>query len=452
MRVKLVKLWERLHASYWFIPAIMMVLAIGLAFAMVAVDRWLGLEDTDVSLGWTFEGGHEGAREVLGVIAASMIGVAGVTFSITIVAFSLAATQFGPRVLRNLMRDRGNQLTLGVFLATFVYAVLVQRTVRGGDAEFVPDTAVTVGVLLALASIGVLIYFIHHAAESIQAPTLLANVGRELVEGVEVMLGDRVGLRVTDDWDEFTPLRDGLPAALVDERACLLAPRSGYVQGLDLRKLLECATERDLVIRVVRRPGHFVLAGDPLLEIWPREGGERVLGRLEDDVVVGRFRTQQQDPMFALNQLVQVALRALSPSLNDPFTAMTALDWIGAGLARLVEGPAPAPWRYDDEGRLRVIADTPSVEEFAERALGGIRNACRDNPLGLLHLIQTVQTAANHATNAHQREVLRGHLTAIERDSHHAHFDPTDRRAVDEAVQRANDALQGVASPPAPIH
>ncbi|MDV2993798.1 MAG: hypothetical protein N4J56_003452 [Chroococcidiopsis sp. SAG 2025] len=186
--VKLGKLWDRLHSSYWFLPTTMAVLAIALAFTMLSLDR-AGFYGPLEKWGWIYTGGANGAREVLSSVAGSVISVAATAFSITIVALQLAASNYSPRLLRNFMQDTGNQLVLGTFIGTFIYCLLVLRTVRGdGDDydSFVPQLAVTVGILLALASIGVLIFFIHHASTIIQASHIIMEASHDLHQAIDI--------------------------------------------------------------------------------------------------------------------------------------------------------------------------------------------------------------------------------------------------------------------------
>lgn len=186
-------LWEYLRGTYWAVPSAMAVAAAGLSFGAIQLDEFTTTTVLD-RLSWVYTGGPEGARAVLSTIASSMITVAGVTFSITIVALTLASQQFGPRLLRNFLRDPGNQIVLGTFVSTFIYCLLVLRTVRGSDEEeFVPHLAVTLGVGLAMLSLGVLIYFIHHVATSIQAARIIANVAEDLEGAINQLFPDSVG-------------------------------------------------------------------------------------------------------------------------------------------------------------------------------------------------------------------------------------------------------------------
>ena len=257
---RLLGVWERVRTSFWLVPALMTVAAGALSYATVALDRRLGSEAMG-TLGWVWSGGASGARSVLSTIAGSMATVAGVVFSVNIVALTLASSQFGPRLLRNFTRDLGNQLVLGTFISTFLYCLLVLRTVRGADeGGFVPEVSVTCAVLLAVASVGVLIYFIGHVAEAIQAESLIAAVGQELREQIVGQYGEG-------------PVRDvGNPGRMLPHEAELpggtpspvRAGAGGYVQGIAHDDLAAAAAGLGAVVQVLHRPGDFVLAGEPL--------------------------------------------------------------------------------------------------------------------------------------------------------------------------------------------
>ena len=248
--------WETVRTTYWAVPSVMALAALALSIGMIQLDRALTPKLLG-TLSWVYTGGPEGARAVLSTIAGSMITVAGVTFSITIVALTLASQQFGPRLLRSFLRDLGNQIVLGTFVSTFVYCLLVLRTVRGNDdAQFVPHLAVTLGVVLAMLSLGVLIFFIHHVSTSIQASQIIAGVAADL----EALHRTRLfpgapGRRTT------TSRRSPLHPFAFDGGEARMSSRSstsGYVQAIDGARLMSTATERDLVVRVEAAPGQFV--------------------------------------------------------------------------------------------------------------------------------------------------------------------------------------------------
>ena len=345
--------WEALRGSFWLLPAAMTAAAIGLSFAAVAVDRATEAEEL---FGWTYRGGPDGARGVLATIAGSMVTVAGVVFSITVVALSLASQQFGPRLIRNFTRDRGNQLVLGTFVATFVYCLLVLRTVNGtGKATFVPELGVTVGVGLALASLGVLIYFIHHVAVSIQASAVVERVGAELDGLIGEVYPEEIGERAE-------PADRPAEAPPADARA-VRADATGYVVAVDADAVLRVAAGSDLVVHLPTPPGRFVRRGDAVALVVA--AGGRLPDGVEEDlrnaVTVGPTRTGYQDVEFGLLQLTEIAVRALSPGVNDPFTAAECVDRLGDALGRLAWRTFPAAERAlpdaDDREPLRDRAD-----------------------------------------------------------------------------------------------
>ncbi|MHB8808670.1 MAG: DUF2254 domain-containing protein [Desulfobulbaceae bacterium] len=354
MRVQVFKIWDRVRSSFWFLPAVMAGGAMVLAFATVALDKSV----TDwLTLNWslTFTGGAEGASSLLGAIAGSMITIAGVVFSMTLVALSLASSQLGPRLLGNFMRDTTTQMVLGTFVATFLYCLLVLRTIRRAEEiAFVPHLSVTLGVLLAVVSVGVLIYFIHHVSVSIQANEIVARVGTELIEGIERLFPETIGRGAPRIPTE--PPDAGFLDRFGREARPIGSAGDGYLQFIDGDALLALAMQEDVVIRLERRPGHYVVAGRPLVLIWP---GDRVTGQLMDRVnsafALGNQRTSVQDIEFTVNQLVEIAVRALSPGVNDPFTAMTCVDHLGSALCRLAQRDLPSPYRHDTQDQLRVI-------------------------------------------------------------------------------------------------
>ena len=255
----LLGVWDRLRTSFWFLPTIMAIAAVALSFGLVQLDAALG-PDAVRRLGWLYEFGPEGARAVLSAIASSMMTVAGLTFSITMLTLQLASSQFGPRLLRSFMRDRGNQLVLGTFTSTFLYCLLVLRTVRGTEgASFVPHLSVAFGVLLAALSLAVLIYFIHHVATGIRIETVLAELGKETQAAIDRLFPEQVGQ------EPSAPGMERKYRSVVEEFgsqvSLIRVKESGYVQRVDDDALMRIATESDLVIRVAADHIKLVLGG-----------------------------------------------------------------------------------------------------------------------------------------------------------------------------------------------
>lgn len=436
MKVKLGELWQALRSSYWFVPGMMTLGAAALALGMVALDGYLGDEAAE-ALGWIYSGGPDGARGVLSTIAGSMITVAGVTFSVLIVALSQAAAQFGSRVLVSFMRDTGNQFVLGAFVGTFLYCVLVLRTVRGGEdpGTFVPHLSVTGAVALAVLGVGVLIYFVHHAAVSIQVSSVIASVSSELHAGIERVFPAEEDAEDAGAGGDAPP-RDGNGEAV-------LAGRDGYVQALDADRLVGTARKAGAVVRVERGPGDFVAAGDALATVHGAAGADRGLERaVRRAFVLGPRRTPGQDVEFSVDQLVDVAVRALSPGINDPFTAATCVDRLGAALARVAERPDARRCHRDGEGSVRVVREeVPGFERLMDAAFAPVRHYAGGSSLVLLRLLDALARVAGAARDDHRRTVVRGHAARVAAAAARELADADDRAAVLERHRRVEEAL-----------
>jgi uncharacterized membrane protein len=342
-----------------------------LAYFLIQVDTWIGVEAVR-DFGWLYTFGPEGARAILSAIASSMITVAGLTFSITMLTLQLASSQFGPRLLRNFMRDRGNQLVLGTFIGTFIYCLLVLRTVRGTEeAHFVPHIAVAFGVLLAIASIAVLIYFIHHVATSIRIETLLAQLAAETSGAIDQLYPERMGLDGLLSGNAAP--ETFIPADFELRVRAISCGQNGYVQRVDVDALMGLATEHELIVRIEARPGRFVKEEDAILVAYPQESlSDEMAGRLRGAFVVGQERTPEQDLEFSIRRIVEIAQRALSPGINDPTTALYCIDRLGETLSRLAERNIPSPMRFDEKQRLRVMTQVASLDDLACSAFAAV--------------------------------------------------------------------------------
>jgi len=411
---RLLSFWDRLRTSFWFLPSAMAFAAVALSFVLLKVDTWLGAEPVR-DLGWLYTFGPEGARALLSAIASSMITVAGLTFSITMLTLQLASSQFGPRLLRNFMRDRGNQIVLGTFIATFVYCLLVLRTVRGTEgSSFVPHLAVAFGVLLALASIAVLIYFIHHIATSIRIETLLASLATETHAAVDRLYPERLG---RDSPPDAGAAEGFVPSGFERDARIMRADASGYVQRVDLDALLRLATEHDLVVRIATRPGRFVTKRDALCRAHPaKQVSDACAGQLQGAFVIGQERTPEQDLQFSTRRIVEIAQRALSPGINDPTTALYCIDRLSDTLGRLAERDIPSPCRFDGSGGLRVVTDVISLEELACPAFAAIaRYGLKDADV-IARLLEAMD-ALGQMAQPRSRQAIVALSEAICRDS-----------------------------------
>ncbi|GAB6143859.1 DUF2254 domain-containing protein [Desulfocicer niacini] len=411
-----------------------------LAFATVALDEPV-TDWVTINWAWTFTGGAEGASSLLGAIAGSMITIAGVVFSMTLVALSLASSQLGPRLLRNFMRDTTTQAVLGTFVATFLYCLLVLRTIRRTEEiTFVPHLSVTLSVLLAVVSVGVLIYFIHHVSVSIQADEIVARVGTELIEGIDRLFPENIGQGAPPIPTE--PPNAGFLGMFGREAIPIGSAEDGYLQFVDGDALMALAMQEDVVIRLERRPGHYVVAGRPLVLVWP---GNRVTDKFVDQVnsafALGNQRTPGQDIEFAVNQLVEIAIRALSPGVNDPFTAMTCVDHLGSALCRLVQRDIPSPYLHDTQDQLRVITPVFTFPDVTDAALNQIRQYGRTSTAVAIRLLETIAEVAGFVHRPEDRAALLRHAKMIVRGARDGLLEDEDRQEVEERFESANQLL-----------
>lgn len=391
--------WTRLRQSFWFIPALLCLGAVILAEGLIVIDRQWGNDGLGALDFLITRVGESGSRDLLGAIAGSMLTVASTTFSITIAVLALSSSTYGPRLVRNFMADRGNQLVLGIFVATFLYSLMVLRSIRvlGEDdgTYFVPHLAVNVAVLMAVLSIGVLVYFIHHISESVQVWTLAEQVRVDLVGVVERLYPEES----RDDERLPDPVEAG--AARRAGGAAVASLDTGYVQGIDVDDLVALAHQHDAVISLTVRPGDHVTKGASLAVVSPADrAGDDVHAATRQAVLVGRARDPHQDPEFPALLLEEMAVRALSPSTNDPYTAINALDNLASGLVLLATRPALSSHRHDEEGRLRVVVETPHLLDILEHLMDAMRHYAIEHPTVLhraLTLLAEVGSASHDA-------------------------------------------------------
>jgi uncharacterized membrane protein len=393
-------------------------------------------------------GSDDSSREVLIAIAAAVITVVGVVFSITILALTLASQQFGPRMMRNFVRDVGNQVTLGVFVATFVYSVLVLGSIASDSrGKFVPHLSTTVAEALLLVNIAVLIYFIHHIAKSIQLPEVIAGIARDLTRAIDAEFPNRTA-------DLPSPVADvngrSVPELLqmIDERGGTVpANTSGYLQFVGYAQLVDIAARMDAVIRLDHRPGHFLIAGRTLATVWPQGAAQHVGLAIAKAHVTGPHRTLIQDPVFAIDQLVEIAIRALSAAVNDTFTALTCIDWLSAGLSRVSSRTLDEGVYRDREGRVRLIESDPSYARMVNRAFDKVRQSARGMPAVLIRLVDSLNAIMQETTSDEQRRILARQATMILLIAEESVPDPDDREDIRVRYQRAMARVDGPAHP-----
>jgi uncharacterized membrane protein len=394
---KLRALWWRISGSLWFVPSLIVIALVALAVWLIDAGKPL---DLDLAERWprVFGAGAEGARGMLSAIASSMITVAGVVFSVTIVALSLAASQYSPRVLRSFMADRPTQVVLGMFVGIFAYCLTVLRTIRGGEEEaYVPSVAVLGGMVLAFAGIGLLVFFIHHLAASIEASAILERQTAATLRALDDLFPENLGEPVEDP---------GAAEQQAGPWTAVAASTTGYIVSVDDAALLEAARDCGRVLRMEHGIGDFIIEGLPLASF---QGARAVT---DDDAAavnacyaLDRQRTVEQDVGFGIQQIVDIGLRALSPGINDPSTACMCIDRLTEVLVRLARRRIEPPLRRDG-GTLRVIALGPSFAALASLAWRPLRHAAREQPAVLERLRWSVDQVSAAARDPGRRETL----------------------------------------------
>jgi uncharacterized membrane protein len=436
------RLWSNLRSSFWFVPSLIVAGSMVLAVALIDADssgsrtwlaRWPRL----------FGSGAAGARGMLSTIAGSMMTVVGVTFSMTLVTLTLASSQYTSRILRNFMRDRVTQVVLGIFAGIFTYCLIVLRTIRTGDeSAFIPSLAVSFAVVLAIGGIGALIFFIHHIASSIQASAIIASVALETIEAVERLFPGALGQG--PESDEETPPPPDRP-----ERnwRCVPVKGIGYIQSVDNAALLRLAREHKTVVRMERGIGEFAVPDTPLASVdLASPPDKELIAALQAAIGVSRYRTLEQDAAFGIRQIVDMALRALSPGTNDTTTAIVCVDYLTAILARLATREIPSLRRYEG-GELRVITIGPTFANLAAEAFVQIRASGSGNVAILIRMLGALQTIASLTDNPGRRRVLDEHGHALVETAERTLASPHDRARFAIRHAQMYNALMAVPDP-----
>ncbi len=434
---KLIQFWGNLRSSFWFLPFLIVLSSIVYAVALIRIDyagseRWLSP--------WPriFGVGAQGARDMLSTLAGSMMAVMGITFSMTLLALTLASSQYTSRILRNFMGSRVTQVALGTFAGIFVYCLIVMYTIRTGDAPFVPGLAVFFAFLLALGGIAILIFFIHHIASSIQASNIIASVAQETNASIDRLLPEKLDHRV--DQDESRKQGLGLP----DERTWYPVPAavSGYIQNVNDDALLQLAKNHRTIVRTEYGIGAFVVQDTALVSLaltYPPE--QKTIAAFNDAYSIGRYRMVELDPSFGIRQIVDMAIKALSPGINDTSTAVMCVDYLASILALLAGRQFPPVHRYEGE-TLRVIAIVMSFEGLLAEAFEQIRSNAEMNVAILARMLGALDTIGSLTVKPNHLRALDEQLQCIaELVDHHIEFS-SDRARLERRLSEVRETLK----------
>ena len=436
-------LWDYVGGALWVLPTLSVVvfLLAGAVLSRVDVDEGSPLSRL------AFQGTAEDARSLLIVVSSTMITVTGLVFALTIVALQIASGQYSPRLLRNFMRDRGTQLVLSIFVGAFAYSTAGLYTVGvqgAGQEAFVPRLAVSGSLALAVASVGVLIYFIHHLARSIQIDSIMKQVEREALSVIAEVYPRQLRDREPEELCPSPPPEAvGLPSA-----------RSGYVQAVHPEPLVRAAVDHDLMIVLAKQVGDHVVAGTPIAWAWSRSpgrpppGADAVDGPVAEGVQVGFERTMVQDVGFGIRRLVDIANKALSPAINDPYTGVQAVHHLSVllcALARLRLGD----WMIrDGDGELRAAVPRPTFPDYLRLGTAQIRRFGAAEPGLTRALIVLLRDAGASSATEDRRRACAHHIRLVLDDARRATAQPADVEAV---AAEAATALRAVGEDPTEV-
>jgi uncharacterized membrane protein len=430
--------WDDLRDSLWLLPSITVLASAGLAAAMVALEP---LPDA-IPDGLVYGGAPDGARAVLGELAGATITVTGLVFSLTVIALQVASSQFSPRLLRTFLRNRGTQVVLSGMLGSAVYAVAVLRTVRAGTEDtdaFVPALAVTVALVYSLVAVGLLIFFLHHVTRHLRVDVVMREIAKQTIGRLQQQ-------------EREPELPDREPPEPPEEASITVARLDGYLQTADLDRLAHRLRELGAHARLRPAVGSWVTRGTVLAWWWPEDGAmtgepDAVDGVLHANLHLGPDRTESDDIAFGVRQLTDIALRALSSGVNDPTTAVQAVEQLSAVLGAAARHPLGAV-TVEDESGARVILPRPTFAAHLALAIDQVRAVGRDDTdllVALLHLLTDLAELVGDSRD--RRAVVAAQVdrvaAAVDLD------DPEDRDRVERAITLARGALEGGTRPTA---
>jgi uncharacterized membrane protein len=431
--------WDRLKVSFWFFPVVMSLVAILLAWVMYWVDSLIPNEILAESR-IVLSGTPGEIRTMLISMAGTILATAGVVFTLLTLPLSTVAAQYGSRLLRVFLGDRTTQLVLGTFVATFVYCLASALSIPPIEVEpDGPQITVTVGLYLMLATFASLILLVQHISTMLQAPNIAAAAGAELRDVVLAELPEQaVGRAGSKEGSQ------NFPAMLVEKDGYpIRVNRAGSIQYIDPEYILTLAKENDLTIRLLRKPGHIVWRNSQVAIVWPADRvNEELEHQIRNAFRIGNGRTPTQDVAYGVNQLVEMAVRAMSPAINDPFTAMTCLDHIGEGLTLFIKQGEKSPYYYDQDNKLRLVLEPITFPELLNYALDMLRHASCDNASVLLHMLEVINSISQEVHTARVNRELIHHIQLIQDESKAGSIIESDRSRIAQYCTDLISSLQ----------
>jgi len=425
--------WSRLKVSFWFTPVVMALIAILLASVMYRLDEIVPNAALDTSR-FFITGTVSELRGFLLSMSTTVLATAGVVFTLLTLPLSTVVSQYGSRLLRVFLGDRITQIVLGMFVASFVYCVSAATSIPPPSVEpESPQITTTFGLFLLLATFSSLILLIQHISTMLQAPHIAAAAGAELMEVINTDIEDTVPSS-EDDW-HFEHATKGIH--LESDGFPIKVKSTGYVEYIDIDHLVSLARAYNLVFRVLGKPGQFVWRGTAIILAWPAATVSRHIEKLIlRDIHIGKQRTPTQDIECAVNRLSEMAIRAMSPAINDPFTAMTCMDYLGNGLALFAKKGRKHSEVLDQDGQLRLIFQPLNFETVIVAAFEMLSHASNNNAHVLEYMLAVVDSIGQATQTPGMRQTLAHQVKRIQAESQTGAITPEDRLLIRDQCKR----------------
>ncbi|QDU09813.1 DUF2254 domain-containing protein [Gimesia aquarii] len=448
MKARLINIWDSFRSSFWFIPTLMALLAIALAEGTNQIDQLLASSHHTIEFLSTTA---LAARSTLSSVAGATIALAGVVFSITVVTLSIASSQYGSRLVRNVMTDSIADIVIGQYVGTSLYCLLILRTVRDPDyssTPFTPHVGTAVGLALGLICMGMLIWFIHHVATAIQAPKLIEAVSKDLNSTIDRLFPERVGEHHEDDVHTNSAPEEIL-SELRDTHIVIPAALEGYIEGIDGDSLIALATKMNGLIELNCKPGNFITKQQTLARVWSYDSDEKcteneemLMTSVNRVIIIGSTRTPRQDISYAALELVEVAVRALSPGINDPFTAMNCIDRLGGALGKLAKRPIPTLIRRDQDSIPRVIVTTADgFPEVLHDSFNLVRQYGASCVAVSLRILESLTGIASHLKRREDIDAIRQQAESLKVVFEKNNIAKTDREDFADRYHQLDEVL-----------
>lgn len=406
---RLLYLWKELMITFWFLPVLIIGLAVLLSIGLVSLDNLIVISE-DSWFSFFLVNSADSARSILTTISGAMIGVAGTVFSITLVALTLASSQFGPRLIKNFMYVRLNQAVLGSYISTYLYALLVLNSIKDNNGEaFIPSISILFAIFATIANIILLIIFIHNIAISIQADKIISDISEYISKQVETLFPEKLGEGKDDKDFDLLHTISGFR-----REYSIKSTKGGYLHYIDNDRLIEVITEHDGFFELNHRPGGYIVKGQEIGVLYSNENiREDGIEEILNQFVIGKTKTPQQDLEYSIHQMVEIASRALSPGVNDPFTAIACIDNLTSTMSYLAQAKFPSKYRFDEDDHLRLVVDTVDFEGVLDAAFNQIRQFSGGSTAVVIRLIEALITIFEFTEREAHKKALIKHAKMV---------------------------------------